>query len=101
MIEYSLLTVSILFCLAAIDAVTGVRLLRRSRFWLLLILLSVGTLVFDGYLTARPVISYNPRFLLGVRLWHIPVEDFGYCLIIVTTVILMWELLERVGDRRH
>lgn len=98
--EYSREIVCVLLLLAGLDWLSGVRLLRRRRFLALLALLSLGTLVFDGYLTARPVLRYGWRYLSGVQLGTIPLEDFGYGVALVSVAVLSWELLERAGKRR-
>ncbi|MBN2356685.1 lycopene cyclase domain-containing protein [candidate division KSB1 bacterium] len=45
--------------------------------------------VFNGYLTARPVVLYHTQYQLGLKLITIPMEDFiyGYSLILLTTII--------------
>jgi len=98
--EYSWEIVIVLALLAGLDWLSGVRLLRRGRFLALLALLSVGTLAFDGYLTARPVLQYGWRYLSGAQLGTIPLEDFGYGVALVGVAVLCWELLERAGKRR-
>ena len=54
--------------------------------------LSIVTLLmilFNGYLTARPVVLYDPAYQLNLRFLSIPVEDFiyGYALILLNTIV--------------
>lgn len=46
-------------------------------------------LVFNGYLTARPIVLYNPAYQLNFRVFSIPLEDFfyGYSLILMNTSV--------------
>jgi len=53
-------------------------LLLSRRFYIYLGLIVFFTLVFNGYLTARPVVLYGETYQLGWRIITIPVEDFGY-----------------------
>ncbi len=101
MSEYAAEVLAALLLLMVIDELSGTRLFRRRRFYLLLALVSVGTLLFDGYLNARPVLQYGWHYLSGVQLWVVPVEDFGYGVALATAAIMTWELLERAGKRRH
>lgn len=45
------------------------------RFYFVIFVL---TLIFNFYLTARPVVIYNPDFLIGIKILTIPIEDFIY-----------------------
>jgi lycopene cyclase domain-containing protein len=98
--EYSAEVAGVLLALALLDQTVGLRLLRRPRFLLLLALLSFGTIMFDGYLVARPVLQYGWRFLTGIQLGWVPLEDFGYGIALVIVAVSVWEGLERAG-RRH
>ncbi len=53
-------------------------LILSRRFYIYLGLIILFTLVFNGYLTARPVVLYGEAYQLGWRIITIPVEDFGY-----------------------
>lgn len=98
--EYSAEVVAILLILALADQSVGLRLLRRPRFLLLLALLSLGTLGFDGYLLARPVLRYGWRYLSGVQVGWVPLEDFGYGVAFFIVAVSVWEGLERAGRKR-
>jgi lycopene cyclase domain-containing protein len=98
--EYSAEVAGVLLVLALLDQTVGQRLLRRPRFLLLLALLSLGTLTFDGYLVARPVLQYGWRFLTGIQLGWVPLEDFGYGIAFAIVAVSVWEGLERAGRRR-
>lgn len=88
-----------LLLVALLDHASGVRLLRRRHFWLLLLVLNAATLIADGYLTARPVLLYDDAQLTLPRLWHMPLEDLGYGTALFVLAILTWELLGRAGSR--
>ncbi|MHB8577161.1 MAG: lycopene cyclase domain-containing protein [Dehalococcoidia bacterium] len=100
MSEYPIEVLVVLAVLATADQVSGVRLLRRWRFWAMLACICAGTLTFDGYLDARPVVLYGWQHLSGLQLWVVPIEDFGYGIALATVAILSWELSERAGRRR-
>lgn len=53
------------------------------------------TLVFNGYLTARPVVTYAPAAISGVRLFTIPIEDFLYGLTLIWSNIILYQALQR------
>jgi lycopene cyclase domain-containing protein len=52
-----------------------------------------ATLIFNMYLTALPVVMYDEIYITGIRIGSIPVEDFGY------GVLLYLLLIGAVGYR--
>jgi isorenieratene synthase len=77
-----------------LDHIAGTALLAERRFWAFAGVVLLLTLVFDGYLTARPVVHYADEHILGFRVLTIPVEDFGYALALVGTSTALFELFE-------
>jgi len=75
-------TFSILF-----DKVWGSKIFATKVFWIYFILVSFFTLIFNGYLTWRPIVTYDIIYQLDFRIFTIPIEDFffGYALIIIST----------------
>lgn len=54
------------------------------------------TAIFNGYLTARPVVTYNSEIILKYRLGTVPIEDFYYGLTLIWLNILVFEGMRRV-----
>ncbi|NNJ52496.1 MAG: lycopene cyclase domain-containing protein, partial [Ignavibacteriaceae bacterium] len=48
------------------------------RFYFYLLLIVIFTLIFNGFLTWRPVVTYGVEYQLDFRIITIPVEDFFY-----------------------
>lgn len=93
--EYTGLALGAFGGAAAIDLTVGTRVLTRPRFLALLLLVVGLTTVFNGYLTARPVVLYDERYQLGIRVLTIPVEDYVYGL---SLVYLTSALFQRAVD---
>jgi lycopene cyclase domain-containing protein len=55
----------------------------------------LATLVFNGFLTARPVVLYGEAFQLGLRIYTIPVEDFLYGFGLMSWVMLVFVVLTK------
>jgi lycopene cyclase domain-containing protein len=49
------------------------------------------TAIFNMYLTARPVVTYNAAMITQLRFGTIPIEDFIYGLILVLGVVVSYE----------
>ena len=87
--EYTAL--ALLFFLMALlfDLVYGARIIEHNVFIPYFGLVTIFTLLFNGYLTWRPIVTYNSIYQLDFRIFTIPIEDFffGYALLIMCTSI--------------
>jgi len=97
--QYTGLALMVLAAVAGLDRLSGIRLLEQRRTWAYLSLLTAAMLLFNGYLTARPVVLYDPAFQLNLRLYTIPVEDFvyGYGHLLLCT--LLYERIKRMRKK--
>jgi lycopene cyclase domain-containing protein len=68
------------------------RLVRRRVFWAAYPIVLVFQLIFNGILTGRGVVRYDPAAIVGVRLAWAPVEDllFGFALVLSTLSLWVW-----------
>lgn len=70
---------------------------RAATYWMGIV---VGlTLIFNGYLTARPVVLYETAVKSGMMIGTIPIEDVLYGLILVVAVGMIYERYESTGNR--
>ena len=76
--QYTGLVLCCFGTLGAIDTVLRTNLLLQPKTYIYLAIISGLILVFNGYLTARPVVLYGEAYQSGYRIFTIPVEDFGY-----------------------
>ena len=76
--QYTGLTLSFLFLANLVDQFLKTNLLFDRRFYFYLLLIVIFTLIFNGYLTWRPVVTYGVDYQLDFRIITIPVEDFFY-----------------------
>jgi lycopene cyclase domain-containing protein len=75
-------------------------LLGSRHFWLALALTYVPFLIFNGLLTAIPIVVYNDAENWGIRVYTIPLEDFFYSFSLLGFNFLVFRLLGRgPGDR--
>ncbi len=99
--EYTAAASVALAAALALDLAGGGRVVRHRRFGLFAVVVLACTAVFNGYLTARPLVLYDPRYQLDVRLGTIPVEDFVYGLaLVIANVTLFERLRDRLGAPR-
>ncbi len=76
--QYTGLVLIFLALAVSLDKIFGTGLVYQRRFYLYLLTIVVFTLLFNGYLTWRPVVQYDEAYQLGFRIFTIPIEDFGY-----------------------
>jgi lycopene cyclase domain-containing protein len=86
---YSGLVCTALAATAGLDLALGTAILNQKRTARYMAIVTGLILVFNGYLTARPVVLYEDSVISGVRIGTIPIEDFGYgyALILLCTII--------------
>jgi lycopene cyclase domain-containing protein len=92
--EYTGLVLIALACAALLDILLETKLFSQTRLLVFLAALFVVTCIFNGYLTARPVVLYEEQYQLGVRLGTIPIEDFGYGIALVLLTTSVYEKLK-------
>ena len=76
--QYTGLTLSFIFIANLVDQFLKTNLLFDKRFYFYLLLIVIFTLIFNGYLTWKPVVTYGVDYQLDFRIITIPVEDFFY-----------------------
>lgn len=76
------------------------RLLTRLTWWLTYPIVLGFQLLSNGILTSTGVVSYRPDTILGVRVFHAPVEDlgFGFALVLSTLSVWMWRERRESGS---
>ena len=79
-----------------VDMLLSVDLLLRPKTYLYLAIVCGCILVFNGYLTARPIVLYGEAYQIGFRILTIPVEDFGYGFTLMLFNTMLYEKLRTV-----
>ncbi len=86
----------VLFCVGLVglaDMLLSINLFLRPKTYLYLVVVSGLILLFNGYLTARPVVLYGEAYQIGYRILSIPVEDFGYGFTLMLFNAILYEKL--------
>ena len=96
--EYTGLALLALGLVAVLDRLLHTNIFRQKLTYPFLAISTAFMLIFNGYLTARPVVLYGESYQLGLRIFTIPVEDFvyGYALLLLCLVVF-----ERLKGGRH
>jgi lycopene cyclase domain-containing protein len=79
------------FLIASFLALPG--LLVDGHFWIYMALTYIPFLIFNGILTAVPVVVYSERAIIGPRVHTIPVEDFLYSFSLLGYEALVFRLV--------
>ena len=74
-----------------LDYYLKTELIYQKRFYLYLFFIIFFTLIFNGYLTWRPVVLYGESYQLGFRVFTIPIEDFGYGISLLYMCTVLYE----------
>lgn len=81
-----------LVCIA-LDKILRTGLFRNKRFYMFLIVVNILTLIFNFYLTARPIVLYDFQFKTNLNVLTIPIEDFIFGTALLTLNTLLYEKL--------
>jgi len=92
--EYTGLVMIFLSLALFVDGLMKTNLILQNRFYLYLFFIILFTLIFNGYLTWRPVVLYGESFQLDFRVFTIPIEDFGYGLSLLYLNTILFEKLK-------
>ncbi len=65
-----------------------------TKFFLTYLISLIPFLIVNGFLTALPVVEYNNAHNLGIRVFTIPVEDFGYFFLLLLMNLTIYEYLK-------
>jgi len=96
--EYTGLSLIALGIAGILDAILKTDILARKNTYYYLGIIFLLNLVFNGYLTGRPVVLYGEPFQIGIRIISIPVEDFiyGFSMLLMNT--MLFEKFKRRDD---
>ena len=75
----------------ALDYFLKTKLIKRPLFWYFHVFVFIMNNLTNGYLTWRPIVLYNPDYMLGIRLGTIPIEDFFYGFALISFSIILFE----------
>lgn len=91
---YTALVFSFLLISVLVDNLSQ-KMLFSKNFAIFLAFVFLAFLIFNGYLTARPVLIYSERFITNIRITTIPVEDIGYGFSLIYLATKVYEKLKK------
>jgi lycopene cyclase domain-containing protein len=77
-------------------ALAAAPMLSSGHYWLALLTSFVPFFIFNGYLTAIPIVRYNPNAIIGIRITTIPLEDFFYNFAMLSSYFWVYILAKSV-----
>jgi len=92
--EYTGLMFISLGAAAIVDLILKTHIFLQARLLIYLFAITALILVFNGYLTVRPVVFYGDSYQLGLRIGTIPVEDLGYGYSLILFATILYEKLK-------
>ena len=93
--EYTILAVISVILAILLDIILKTKLFLNKKFWVFWCVMFILIFIVNGYLTWRPIVLYDEKFYLGIRLFTIPIEDFIYGFSLITMNIALWEFFSR------
>ncbi len=97
-LEYTGLVLVFLTIAIITDQWLETNLFLQKRFWWYMAMIVGFILLFNGFLTGRPVVTYGESFQLGFRVITIPIEDFGYGISLLYLNTVVYEKLKSMNQ---
>ena len=94
--EYTAIVLIVFGFVFLLDILLKTHLFQKSRTYNFSSILLLMMLVFNGYLTARPVVLYQVQYQLDFRIITIPIEDFFYGFALIFLVLIIYEKLKGI-----
>ena len=96
--EYTLAAAAAVVAAVALElAVLRTGMFRARRYWAAMAVVMAFQLLVNGVLTCTPIVTYDPRRILGPRLACAPIEDLGFGFAMVTATLGLWRRAGRRG----
>lgn len=95
---YTALVLTAISLTALLDRILQTDIFTRSRTYLQFMLVTFLILIFNGYLTSRPIVLYDPVYQINFRIMTVPLEDFFYGYAHVFSSVIVY--LKLKGDIR-
>ena len=86
MYKYSAMAIILLISVFAIVYFSKLSWPRRKKTLITFAILLPAMLIFNGYMTSLPIVSYNNSSILAIKIGSIPIEDFSYLIAVVILV---------------
>ncbi len=83
------------------DTLLRTELLMQPKIYIYIGIVFGLILIFNGYLTARPVVLYGEAYRIGYRILTIPIEDFGYGFTLMLFNAMLYEKVFNFTLRRN
>ena len=96
--EYTGLVLFALGLVALLDWKLKTKMFIQLRTIQYMAISTLAMLIFNGYLTWRPVVLYGEAYQLGIRIFTIPIEDFGFGYALILLCTILYEYFKR---RQH
>lgn len=93
--EYTLIVLIASTVIFALSPFICKNSLKDLRFFLTLGVFLVLFMVFNGILTALPIVTYGEQFNMNLRIFTIPLEDFFYNFTMLSLSVLVYDAVKR------
>ncbi|MCX7878667.1 MAG: lycopene cyclase domain-containing protein [Ignavibacteria bacterium] len=99
--EYTLIAVTSVIVVIIFDLVIlKTKLVKEKKFWIFWAVMFMLLIIVNGYLTWRPIVTYNSNFFMNIRFFTIPLEDFLFGFSLISSNIILREFYERICLRK-
>lgn len=95
---YTSIVLMILSITFLLFAITKPIFVKKKYFGAFILFTFIPFGIVNIILTSLPVVYYNPKAILGIRIYSIPIEDFFYSLSLISLYLYFYELTKGRGN---
>lgn len=88
---YTLIMGVLLMITLLLDHLLKTHLYINKTFIFFILIFNILTLIFNSYLTARPIVLYNSTVITNFHIYTIPIEDFFFGINLISLIIIFYE----------
>lgn len=89
--EYLIINLILTIVMYLLDRVFNTGLFNNKKFWYFHLIIIILTTLVDNYSSGRPIVLFNENFITGVRIIHVPMENYLFGFNLLTFNLILYE----------
>jgi lycopene cyclase domain-containing protein len=93
--EYLIINIFFIVVISFLDRVLKTNLYKNPKFWIFQTIIILLTTIVDNYSSSKPIVIFNDKILLNIRVLAVPVENYFFGFNLLTLNLILFEFFQR------